>query len=91
MASLKTLDERTPNGDKPSTGFAIGTVSLDFQMLPGNLSKVMTKLERLDIGWIDILTAMANIAEYGSDEQMASVLEATALQVKRNRKILRDL
>lgn len=69
----------------------MSTVSLDFQTLPKKLSRVMAKLEKLDIGWLDILTAMANIAEQGNDEQVASVLEATALQVKRNRKILRDL
>ncbi|HEY9710373.1 MAG TPA: hypothetical protein V6D48_19355 [Oculatellaceae cyanobacterium] len=55
------------------------------------MRKAIAKLERQDIGWLDILRAMALIAEQQGDERVASCLEATALELKQNRKVIRDL
>jgi hypothetical protein len=59
--------------------------------MKGELRKVITKLERQDIGWIDILKAMANVADQQDDEQVTLVLETGARELKRNRKVVRDL
>ena len=87
----QTLPEPNPNLEAPNTGLIRSTVLLDAQKLPEKLRKASAKLERLDIGWLDILTVMANLAEQLNDEQVAAVMEATALQLKQNRRIIRDL
>jgi hypothetical protein len=64
---------------------------VDSPQLPQKLRAVITKLEQQDIGWLDILKEIANLSEQLGDEQVASVLEATALSVKRNRRVVRNL
>lgn len=91
VAFSKTLPEPNPNVETPSTDLIRSAVLLDAPKLPQKLKKAIAKLERLDIGWLDILKAMANLSEQLNDEQVAAVLEATALELKRNRRILRDL
>jgi H2-forming N5,N10-methylenetetrahydromethanopterin dehydrogenase-like enzyme len=55
------------------------------------LRAVIANLEKQDIGWIDILSTMANIVEQRGDDQLPEALEAAALTLKRNRKVIRDL
>lgn len=83
---------QTAKFEKTSVEFITNTLSSKHHKNTQKLTKVMTKLERQDIGWLDILTAMANIAaEEGGDEQVVQVLEATALSLKRNRRVRRNL
>jgi hypothetical protein len=83
---------QTPNFEKTSVGFITTPLPPKCYKITERLKQVIAKLERQDIGWLDILTAMANIAaEEGDDEQVAEILEATALTLKRNRKARRDL
>ncbi|HEY9830717.1 MAG TPA: hypothetical protein V6D26_09065 [Stenomitos sp.] len=83
---------QTPNLEKTPVSFITTSIYSNCHTITERLSTVIAKLERQDIGWLDILTAMANIAaEQEDDEQVAEVLEATALLLKRNRKIRRDL
>jgi hypothetical protein len=83
---------QTSNFEKTSVGFITNTLPLKHHKKTQKLTKAMAKLQRQDIGWLDILTAMANIAtEEGGDEQVAQVLEATALSLKRNRRVRRNL
>lgn len=83
---------QTSSLDKTSVGFITKTLLPKNHKNTRKLTKVMTKLQQQDIGWLDILTAMANIAaETGGDEQVAQVLEATALSLKRNRRVRRNL
>lgn len=81
--------------DKPSTGFVKILVPLNSQInsqrIPKQLRTVIANLEKQDIGWIDILSTMANIVEQRGDEQLPEALEAAALTLKRNRKVIRDL
>lgn len=77
--------------DKPSTGFVKIIVPLNSQRLPKKLRTVIANLEKQDIGWLDILSAMANIVEQRGDEQVAEALEAAAIGLKRDRKVIRDL
>lgn len=82
----------TPNIEKTNMGFIKTPIHPNCKKITQRLRKVIAKLERQDIGWLDILTAVANIAaEEGDEEQVAKVLEATALSLKRNRKVSRDL
>jgi len=67
------------------------TVPLDSQKIPEKLRTVIADLERLDIGRLDILSAMANITEQWGDDQVASVLVARASLLKRYRKVIRNL
>ncbi len=67
------------------------SISPNSQQIPEKLRRVIANLERQDIGWLDILRAMALIAEQQGDDQVASCLEATALELKRNRKVSRDI
>lgn len=80
-----------PTFEEPSTVFEETAISSNSPKITGKLRKAIAKLESYDIGWLDILTAIANIAEQWGDEHVAEVLEATALSVKRNRRIVRDL
>jgi hypothetical protein len=81
-----------PNLEKTHMGFITTPVYPNCHNITEKLRTVIAKLERQDIGWLDILTAMANIsAQEEDDDQVAEVLEATALSLKRNRKIRRDL
>ena len=83
---------QTPDFEKTSMGFINTAIHPNCQTITEKLTKVITKLERQDIAWIDILTAMANIAaEQGGEEQIAQRLESTALLLKRNRRFSRDL
>ena len=83
---------KTPNFEKTSRDFISTAIHPNCQRITQRLTKVIAKLERQDIAWIDILTAMANIsAELDSDEQVPEILEATALSLKRNRKKRRNL
>ncbi|MEW6491120.1 MAG: hypothetical protein AB1589_01020 [Cyanobacteriota bacterium] len=91
VAFSKRLPEPNPRFETPSTALIRSAVLLDAHKLPEKLRKAIAKLERLDIGWLDILTTMANLSEQLNDEQVAAVMEATALELKRNRRILRDL
>lgn len=77
--------------EKTSTSFIKPAIHSNSEKIPKKLRKAIATLERLDIGWLDILTAMVNIAEQWGDEQVAEVLEATALSLKQNRTITRDL
>jgi hypothetical protein len=79
-----------PTFETTSTDFIPPTIHPNYQKLPAKVRNVIAKLEELDIGWLDILTAMANIADQWGEEQVIEVLEATALSVKQNRKISRD-
>lgn len=82
----------TPNLEKTHQGFITTPIYPNCHNITEKLRTVIAKLERLDIGWLDILTAMANIAaQEEDDDQVAEVLEATALTLKRNRKVRRDL
>jgi hypothetical protein len=82
---------QTPNFEKTSVGFITTPLTPKCHQITERLTQIIAKLEQQDIGWLDILTAMANIAaEEGDDEQVAKVLEASVLTLKRNRKILRD-
>lgn len=91
MALLKTLEETNQNLEKSNTGFIETPTSSNSQQMKEELRRVIAKLERQDIGWIDILKAMVNIVEQQGDEQIASALEATAPHLKRNRRVLRDI
>lgn len=83
---------QTPNLAQTPMSFITTPIYPSCHNITEKLRTVIAKLERQDIGWLDILTAMANIvAEQEDDEQVAEVLEATALLLKRNRKIRRDL
>lgn len=81
--------------DKPSTDFVKIIAPLNSQInsqkIPQQLRTVIANLEKQDIGWIDILSAMANIVEQRGDEQLPEALEVAALTLKRNRKVIRDL
>lgn len=82
----------TPNLEKTHRSFITTPIYPKCNHITEKLRTVIAKLERQDIGWLDILTAMANIAaEQEDEEQVAEVLEATALLLKRNRKVRRDL
>jgi Cdc6-like AAA superfamily ATPase len=78
-----------PNFDKTST-LKVKT-AVPPPKLTQKLRRAIANLERQDIGWLDILRAMANIAEQWGDEKVAEVLDARANELKRNRKIIRDL
>jgi hypothetical protein len=67
------------------------TIPSNSQKFEKELRWVIAKLERQDIGWLDILSAMANIAEQRGEEQVSEVLDAAAKQLKRNRKTRRNL
>ncbi len=82
---------RIPKVGKSRADFVKTTIPLKSQKMKGELRKVITKLERQDIGWIDILKAMANVADQQDDEQVTLVLETGARELKRNRKVVRDL
>jgi hypothetical protein len=83
---------QTPLLEKTHQTFITTPIYPKCNSITEKLRTVIAKLERQDIGWLDILTAMANIAaEQEDDEQVAGILEATALSLKRNRKIRRDL
>lgn len=83
---------QTPNFEKTSLSFISAPLHPNCQRITNQLRQAIARLERQDIGWLDILTAMANIAaEEEGDEQIAKRLEATALSLKRNRKVIRDL
>jgi hypothetical protein len=83
---------QTSNFEKTSVGAIPNTLPLKHHKNTQKLTKATAKLQRQDIGWLDILTAMANIAaEEGDEEQVARVLEATALSLKRNRRVRRNL
>jgi hypothetical protein len=92
-AMTQTLETyQTPNLEKAHMGLITTPVYPKCHKITEKLRTVIAKLERQDIGWLDILTAMANIsAQEEDDDQVAEVLEATALSLKRNRKIRRDL
>jgi hypothetical protein len=64
---------------------------VDSPQLPEKLRAVITKLQQQDIGWLDILKEMANLSEQLGDEQVAKVLEATVISIKRNRRVVRNL
>ncbi|HEY9633885.1 MAG TPA: hypothetical protein V6D14_10790 [Coleofasciculaceae cyanobacterium] len=83
--------DQTPDIDKTSTLTVITTIPPNSQNLTEKLRKVIVTLERQDIGWLDIVSAMANIAEQRGDEKVAEVLAAATSQLKRNRKVIRDL
>ncbi len=83
---------QTQNVEKTRMGFINTAIHPNRQGITERLTQVIAKLERQDIGWLDILTALANIAaEEEGDEQVAQLLEATALSLKRNRRLSRDL
>ena len=92
-AMTQTLETyQTPNLEKTHMGFITTPIYPNCHSITKRLRTVIAKLERQDIGWLDILTTMANIAaEQENEEQVAEVLEATALLLKRNRKVRRDL
>lgn len=88
------LTARRPNFEKASTVFfktTIPKIPSHSRKVPEKLRKEIAKLERLDIGRLDILKAMANITEQWGDEQVAEILEATAISLKRNRRVIRDI
>jgi hypothetical protein len=74
-----------------STLKAKSTIPSNSEKFEKELRWVIAKLERQDIGWLDILSAMANIAEQRGEEQVSEVLDAAAKQLKRNRKTRRNL
>lgn len=80
-----------PNFDTTSTAYVAIPIPSNSQGMTEELRRAIANLQDQDIGWLDILSAMANIADELGDDQVASVLEAVALSVKRNRKIVRDL
>lgn len=83
---------QTPNFEKTSLSFISAPLNPNCQTITHRLRQAIARLERQDIGWLDILTAMANIAaEEEGEEQVAKVLEATAFSLKRHRKVRRDL
>jgi hypothetical protein len=85
---------QTPNFEKTSLSFISAPVhpNCNCQTITDRLRQAIARLERQDIGWLDILTAMADIAaEEEGDEQIAKLLEVTALSLKRNRRVMRDL
>jgi len=80
-----------PKFDEISEDF-VETTSLPQSVQPAEkLRPVIAKLERQDIGWLDILSVMANIAEQQGDERVAEVPQAIARHLKRNRKVIRHL
>jgi hypothetical protein len=80
-----------PNFDKTSTVFVETPVLFNSPEMTEELRSAIANLQSQDIGWLDILSAMANITEALGDDQVACVLETVALSLKRNRKIIRDL
>jgi hypothetical protein len=85
------LTYQIPKLEKSYTGFVKTRSPSNSQKMKAELTRVVAKLERQDIGWLDILSAMANIAEQQGDDQVAEVLEAGACVLKRNRKVIRNL
>ena len=85
------LTAQIPKFDTSPAKSAETRISSNSQQIQKKLRKAIAKLERQDIGWLDILRAMAVIAEQQGDERVASCLEATAQELKQNRKVIRDL
>ena len=85
------LTAQIPKFDTPLDRSVETPIFSNSQQFQEKLRNVIAKLERQDIGWLDILRAMALIAEQRGDDQVASCLEATALELKQNRKVIRDL
>ena len=85
------LTYQIPNFDKTSTVFVETPIPFNSPEMTEELRSAIANLQSQDIGWLDILSAMANITEELGDDQVASVLETVALSVNRNRKIIRDL
>ncbi len=85
------LTYQIPNLDKSYSDFVKTRIPSNSQKMKAELTRVIAKLERQDIGWLDILSAMANIAEQQGDDQVAEVLDAGACVLKRNRKVIRNL
>lgn len=83
---------QTPNFETTSLSFISAPLHPNSETITDRLRQAIARLERQDIGWLDILTAMADIAaEEEGDEQIAKLLEVTALSLKRNRRVMRDL
>jgi len=83
---------QTSNFDKTRVDFITKNLIPKNHKNTQKLTIVMTKLERQDIGWLDILTAMANIAEdAGTSLQVAQVRGTTALSLKRTQGVRRNL
>jgi hypothetical protein len=83
--------DEIPKLDKVRIDFVEPTPLPQSHQVKERLRTVIANLEQQDIGWIDILTAMANIAEQQGNEQLVEVPEAIARQLKRHRKVTRDL
>ena len=77
--------------DEVSIDFVETTPLPESYQLQEKLRTVIANLEQQDIGWIDILRAMANIAEQQGNELVVEVPKSLARQLKRRRKIIRDL
>jgi uncharacterized NAD(P)/FAD-binding protein YdhS len=77
--------------DEVSIDFVETTPLPQSYQLQEKFRTVIANLEQQDIGWIDILRAMANIAEQQGNEPLVEVPKSLARQLKRHRKIIRDL
>lgn len=90
MTSTLFTDE-IPKFNKVRIDFVETTPLPQSHQIKERLRRVIANLEQQDIGWIDILSVMANIAEQQWDEQVIEVSKPLARQLKRHRKVLRDL
>lgn len=90
MTSILLTDE-IRKLDEVSIDFVEITTLPQSHRVKERLRRVIANLEQQDIGWLDILSAMANIAEQQWDEQVIEVPKSLARQLKRHRKIIRDL
>jgi hypothetical protein len=77
--------------DEVSIDFVETTPLPQSYQVQEKLRTVIANLEQQDIGWIDILRAMANIAEQQGNEPVVEVSKSLVRQLKRHRKIIRDL
>lgn len=77
--------------DEVSIDFVETTPLPQSYQVQEKLRTVIANLEQQDIGWIDILRAMANIAEQQGNEPVVEVPKSLVRQLKRHRKIIRDL
>jgi hypothetical protein len=85
------LTDEIPKLDKVNVDFVETTPLPQSYQIKERLRSVIADVEQQDIGWIDILRAMANIAEQQGNAQAIEVPKAIVRQLKRHRRVIRDL
>ncbi|HEY9605576.1 hypothetical protein [Allocoleopsis sp.] len=90
MNSTLITDE-IPNFNEAHIDFIETTPLPQSHQIKERWRGAIANLEQQNIGWLDILSVMANIAEQQWDEQLVEVPKPLTRQLKRHRKVLRDL